>query len=104
MRDGLRAGFMGVVDEIALGVEAGILGDDFDAVFIGADRAIGAEPEEDGAGDFGGFDGEIGIDGEAGMAEIVIDADRELVCGVLRFNSSNTAFAMAGVKSFDDSP
>ena len=47
VRDGLRAGLPGVVDEVALGVEVGAFADDLDAVLVGADGAVGPEaPEE----------------------------------------------------------
>ena len=47
MRDRLRARFVRIVDEIALRVECGIFGDDFDAVLVGADRAVGTQAVED---------------------------------------------------------
>ena len=58
MRDRLRAGFVRVVDEIALRVEPGILGDDLDAVLVGADRAVGAKAVEHGADDVVALDRE----------------------------------------------
>ena len=56
MRDGLRARFVRVVDEIALRVEAGILGDDLHAVLVGAHRAVGAQAVEHRAHDVVRFD------------------------------------------------
>ncbi len=55
MRDGLRARFMRVVDEIPLGIQPGILGDDLHAVLVGADRAVRAQAEEHGARSPPGF-------------------------------------------------
>jgi len=43
MRDGNRAGFFRVVNEIALGVQIGRFADNFNGVFIGADRAVAAQ-------------------------------------------------------------
>jgi hypothetical protein len=45
-----RAGarFFGVVHKIALREQVGIFADDFDAVFIGAHRAVGAQAEKQG--------------------------------------------------------
>jgi hypothetical protein len=38
-----RTRFLRVVDEIALGIQGRVFADDRDRVFVGADRAIGAE-------------------------------------------------------------
>ncbi len=46
--DGARARLLGVVDEVALGVEAIQLADDLDAVLVGADCAVGAEAKKQG--------------------------------------------------------
>ena len=55
----IGAGFLGVIDEVALGVEVGVFADDFDGVLVGADGAVGAQAEEDGPHDVVGFDIEI---------------------------------------------
>ena len=62
VRNGLGARFVRIVNEIALGVAPGILGDDFHAVLVGPDRSVSAEAVEDRAGDAVGFDRETGID------------------------------------------
>ena len=49
VRNSDRARFLGVVDEIALGKQIGVLANDRDRVFIGAHGAIGAEAVEDGS-------------------------------------------------------
>src|SRR5262249_59332457 len=47
VRDRLRAGLLGVVDEVALRVQTLLVAEDLDRVLVRADRAVGAEPEED---------------------------------------------------------
>jgi predicted DNA-binding protein (UPF0278 family) len=46
MRDRLRAGFLGVVDEITLGKKFRIVADDLDRVLVSADRAVRTQSEE----------------------------------------------------------
>ncbi len=50
-----RAGFFGVIHEIPLGVEIGMLADDLDRVLVGADGAVGTDAEENGAQRFRRF-------------------------------------------------
>jgi hypothetical protein len=59
VRDRHRAGFLRVVDVIALRVVLGLLADDLDRVLVRADGPVGAEPEEDGAGTLLGIDVEV---------------------------------------------
>ena len=77
VRNRLRAGFVRVVDEIALCAETGVLGDDLDGVLVGADRAVRTEAIEDGAGDVGALDRERRVDGQTGVRNVVIDPDGE---------------------------
>ena len=79
VRNRLGAGLVRIVDEVTLGIAAGILGDDLDAVLVGADGSIGAKAVEDGASDARGFDRERRIDGEAGVRQVVVDAEGESV-------------------------
>ena len=79
VRNSLGARFVRIVNEIALGVAPGILGDDFHAVLVGPDRSVGAEAVEDRAGDAVGFDREAGIDLETRVRHIVIYPDGEAV-------------------------
>ena len=76
-RDG--AGLLGVVDEVALAVEAGLLGDDLDGVLIGAHGAVGTQPVEHRALDIIGLDIEVGIHRDAGVGDVVDDADHEVI-------------------------
>ena len=79
MRDRLRARLVRVVDEIALRVQSGILGDDLHAVLVGAHRAVGAETVEHRLHQILRLDAEIRIRRQAGMRHIVDDADGEAV-------------------------
>ena len=47
MRNRHRAGFLRVVNEIALREVVGVFADDFDRFLVGADRAVRAESVED---------------------------------------------------------
>lgn len=78
---GYAAGFFGVVAVVALGVEVGLLADDFDGVFVGAHGAVGAEAVEEAADCFGVFGVEGGVVGEAGEGDVVFYADGEAVFG-----------------------
>src|ERR1019366_2389077 len=80
--DGHRARLLGVVDEVALDVSAGTVGDDLCAVLVGPHRAVSTEPEEHrlqlalGAGG-----GELRVPGQAGEAHVVVDSDGEGAAG-----------------------
>ena len=85
MRHRLRAGLVAVIDEIALRTKPRLLGQDLDRVLVRAHRAIGAKAEKDRANNVFGLGVEIRIDGQAGEADIIGDADRKaLFRGVLR--------------------
>jgi hypothetical protein len=79
MRDGDGAGFLGVVDEVALGEEVGLFADDLDGVFVRADGAVGAETDEDAAAHAGGLEFEVVVPRERGVGDVVVDADGEAV-------------------------
>ena len=76
VRDRLRARLLRVVDEVALGREAGVT-EDLDRVLVGADGAVGAETEEHRPHRPGRLDVELGADGDARPADVVADADGE---------------------------
>ena len=44
----MRPGFLGVIDEISLPVPVRVAADDLDAVLVGADGAVCAQPVEHG--------------------------------------------------------
>ncbi len=48
MRHGDRPGLLGVVDEVALREQVGVLTDDLDRALVGADGSVGSEPDEHG--------------------------------------------------------
>ena len=81
MGDGDGAGLLRIVHEVALGEVVGSLADDLDGVLIGAHGAIGAETVEQRAHGGGIFGVELGIVVQAGMGDIVLDADGEVVLG-----------------------
>ncbi len=83
MGNGLRTGFLGVVDEIPLGVKVGIVADDLDRVLVGADRAVRAQPIKHGPHHFIGLDHEVRIDIQTGVGHIVDDADGKMVLGLV---------------------
>ncbi len=69
MGGGDGAGLLRVIDEVALGIVISIFADDLDGVFVGADGAVSAEAEEEGAHGAGIFGGEAGIVGERGVVD-----------------------------------
>ena len=76
VRDGLRAGLLRVVDEVALRVQA-LVAQDLDRVLVRADRAVRAQAEEDRADRVGRLDVQRRVVGEARPRDVVGDADRE---------------------------
>jgi len=48
--------------------------------------------------------GEAGVEGQAGMSDVLVDADGEVVLGLGLANSSKTALIMAGVNSLEERP
>ena len=76
VRDGDRAGFLRVVDEVTLGVVVGFFTDDLDRVLVGAHCTISTQTPEYTADGLGGFDVEGRIEIQAGVGDIIVDADR----------------------------
>ena len=70
-----------VVDEVALGEQRREVADDLHRVLVGADRAVAAQPVEDGPAHRRGFVPGIGVVHDMGVADVVDDADRDLVAG-----------------------
>ena len=79
VRDGGSAGFLRVVNEVALRPVLGLFADDLDRVLVRADRAICAQTPEYTAHRLGGFDVESRVVFQAGVSDVVIDADCEVV-------------------------
>jgi hypothetical protein len=93
------ARFVRIVDEVTLGEESRFFRDDLDAVFVGADGAIRAEPVEDRPHNLGWLDREAAVIVDARVGDIVLDADVNPCLGPGCASSSNTALAIAGLKS-----
>ena len=79
MRNRHRARFLGVVNEVALRVVVGVLADDLDGILVGAHRAVRAQAVEHRADHAVWLNGEFRIVIQAGVADVVIDADREMI-------------------------
>lgn len=69
--DGTRARLLGVVDEVALGVEALQLADDLDAVLVGTNRAVGTEAEEQRPHPAGGLQIADGVPGQTEARHVI---------------------------------
>ena len=105
VRDRARAGLLRVVDEVALHEAVGLFADDLDRVLVGTDGAVAAEAPEHGAHHAALVEPERRVDGEAGVGDVVVDADGEMILRrCTRAASSKIAFTMAGVNSLDESP
>ena len=79
MRNGHRARFFRIVNEISLSEVVGVFADDFDRFLVGADGSVGPEPEELCADDLIRFDEKVRIEGKACLGNIVVDADGEMI-------------------------
>ena len=77
MGRGDGAGFLGIVNEVALGEVVGLFADDLDGVFVRADGAVGAETDEDATADIGGFEVEGLVVAEGRAGDIVENAEGE---------------------------
>ena len=79
VRGGHRSRLLRVINEVALHIQFGLFADDLDGVLVGAHRPIRAQAEEHGAYRIHGFSRERRVIVEAGMGDIVDDADSEVV-------------------------
>ena len=75
------AGLLGVVHEVALREVVGLFPDDLNGVLVGAHGAIGAQAEEQRAHRARDFGGELGIVIQAGVGDVVVDPDGEVILG-----------------------
>ena len=78
MRDRHRSRFLGIVDEIALGVEIRVLSQNLDRVLVGSDRAVGTETEEDCPLHLLALGGKRLVDVERKAGHVVDDSDGEM--------------------------
>ena len=104
VRDGVGAGLLRVVDEVALGVAFGVRGQDLRRVLVRADRAVGAQAEEQRAHDVRRLDVEARVDGRlvCDTSSVIPIVNPRFGSGF--FSSSKTVLAIAGSKSFEDKP
>ena len=79
VRRGHGAGLLRVVHKVALRVVGRLRADDLDGVLVGAHRSVGAQSVEESTNGAGLFSREAGIVGEAGVADIVVNADGEVI-------------------------
>ena len=85
VRDGGPARLLGVVHEVALGEEVRAFADDLHRGVVRADRAVGAEAEEERLHLSRGARGTVvDIDRQAEMGDVVVDAHREVALGLGR--------------------
>ena len=83
MRYGKTAGLLRVICEVSLSLLVGIIADDFNRIFVGADGSVRADTPEF-AGDGPGRNGIriLGI-GKRQMCNVVFDADCEVIQRIL---------------------
>ncbi len=98
-----RARLLRVVDEVGLHDEIGVLADDLGGVLVGAHGAVGTEAVEHGT-HAGVVGRERRVERQAGVGDVIDDADGEPVAGCLAAASSKTALTIAGVNSLLLSP
>ena len=92
VRHGHRTGLLRVVNEVALRVVIGVFADDLDGVLVGADGAVGPEAVEQAADHAVRLDGELGIVVDAGVRDVVIDPNREVILRPLSEEMVEQAF------------
>ena len=76
VRGGHGAGLLGVVNEVALGVVVGFVTDNLDGVLVGTHGTVGTQTEEHSLEEVA-FQLEVRVDGEARVADVVVDTDGE---------------------------
>ena len=82
--DGQAAGFLGVIGEVALRVQVGVIADNLDGVLVGADGAVAAQAVELAAHGARGRGVQTGAKGQAGMGHVILNAHGEMVLGIRR--------------------
>ena len=84
MRHGHAAGFLGIINEITLGVIVRAFADDFDGILVRAHRAVGAQAVKHRANHIVRLGRKFVVHRQAGAGNIVIDADGEMIFRLLR--------------------
>ncbi|MCL4102565.1 hypothetical protein MMG03_002169 [Fibrobacter succinogenes] len=83
VRSGHGTRLLGVVYEVTLSVVFGFVTDNLDGVLVCANGTVGAQTEEHGLEEVG-IQLEVRIDGEAGVADIVVDTNGETCAGCVQ--------------------
>ena len=81
--NGYAAGLFRVVSKITLGVEVGVVADDFNGVLVCSDGAVGAETPEHAARVSGGCGVRAFLDFKGKVGHVVVDANGESAFSVL---------------------
>ena len=79
VRDRHRAGFLRIVNKISLPVVVGVFADDLDGILVRAHRAVRAQAIKQRAHHAVGFGRERRIVVEAGVVDVVLNADGEMI-------------------------
>ena len=79
MADGQAAGLLGVIGEISLSIHVCMVTNDLDGVLVGTNSTIGTETIELAADSTGRSSIEQFADGQAGMSQVVIDTNGEMI-------------------------
>ncbi len=93
-----RPGLLGVVDEVALRVVVGVLSDNLDGVLVRPNRTVGAEAVEQGAVEAFVRRAVVLVPGKAGVGDIVINADGEVILRRGLFEIVQHSLCHAGVE------
>ena len=96
VRNGHGAGFLGVVDEIALREIAGFLADDLGGVLVGAHCAISAQTEEYAAHGIIAFNAEMRVVADAFAGQVIFNAHGKVVHGAFFFQFIKDALDHGG--------
>ena len=105
MRNRDRAGFLRVVDEVALRVIIRVLADDLDGILVRADRAVRAQAVEQRPHHFRRFDGKLLVHRrDCVWLTSSLMPTVKWFFGFATARLSNTALTIAGVNSLEDKP
>ena len=81
MRNGSRSGFLGIVNEVPLGIILGVFANDLDGILVRAHGAIRTQAVKHGTDNTLRFNRELRIVFQAGLADVVLYAHREVNFG-----------------------
>ena len=75
-----------------------------DAVLVSTHGAVGTQAKEQRARRITALDLKVAVKFQTRVSYVVINTEGEVILGAVFFNSSKTAFTIAGVNSFDERP